>query len=349
MRFRRWPFLFLAMILPAACGEPRHHSPEIMEHPNRHFVEAGSKYLLEFAEPVDDHPVNEVWTGAELMGSPLSYMTRSPVIFKADDLGGAIGVNAARFVELADSYGAIVSLGIVTSWLTDRARVNRTYSDLHSLGFEAWFHGHRHDWSPPTAEFSGVGAHEQQESFETGIELGRKKLGVEFHSFGAPGNAVDDNTAAAMVAFPQMVVWLFGKSGAPSLQGTDVWVLRRALEFEESVGTVRAPDEFVDDLDRVIAAQPPPEVLTLQVHPRKFGQDDFERSDAILSTLIAKDMFRFTSPFEEWKWRMDRDNIVLTKVDPSTYVLDLSAADFDHWITMDPSAPLPATFERSTD
>jgi hypothetical protein len=320
-----------------------------MEHPNRFFLEAGSRYRLDFTEPVDVHPVKQTWTGAELTGSPLSYMMRLPLILKADDFGGAITANAARFIELADSYGAIVSPGIVTSSLTDQTQVNSTYFDLHSLGFEAWFHGHTHDCSGTTAEFSGIGVDEQQESFETGMGLGRSKLGLEFHTFGAPCNAIDDNTAKAIAAVPQITAWLFGKADAPSLQDADVWVLPRLLEFEESVGNVGSVDRFADDLDRVMAAQTVPEVLTLQVHPNHFGHNDYDRSNAVLSTLTARDVFRFTSPFEAWKWRMDREEVVLTKVGGSSYVLDLSTAEFDHWITMDPSSLLPTKWERLTE
>ncbi len=343
----------LGLILPLAavlagngCGDDgERHRPQLLDHSNVHFIEASRKYQIEFENESDADPVDTVWMADALSGSPLAYMMRPAIVIKVDDLGGPLNASTVRWIELADSYGAVVSLGIITSRLVERSDVNETYATLHARGFEAWFHGHSHDWSLPSAEFSGVSLDAQVASFETGIELGRNRLGVDFHSFGAPGNAMDDNTGKAVVAFPQIVVWLFGDGAAPGLADNDVLVLPRLMEFEESVGDVREPGFFSVSLNDLLDSTPTLEVLTLQVHPNRFNEEDHRRSRAIFDDLDRRGLFRYTSPYGWWKWMQDRETISLKKTGPTSYLLDLTSASFDHRIEFDPATALPASVD----
>jgi hypothetical protein len=339
--------LSMFVVAVAACGDSEHHVPNLLEHHNRHFISKGTTYVFEFAEAIDQHPVNRMWPGDNLLDSPLAFMGRIPIVIKTDDYGGALNANAARFIETVDAFGGFASLGIITSTLTDRKKVNSTYFDLHRRGFEAWFHGHSHDYSLPEAEFSGASQKKQEDSFKRGIELGREVLDIEFHSFGAPGNAIDESTGPALSSFPQIVVWLFGIADSPALSGTDVFVLPRVINIEQAVHEIMPPEDFLTALDNLLARAEQPEVLTLQVHPNGFGAADFDRTEAILADVQQRNLFRYTAPYGFWKWQQDAHNLALTKTSPTTYTLDLTAADFDHILEFDPDGPMPTTFAEN--
>lgn len=328
----------------AACGD-EHHEPNLLDHLNRHAVKAGVSYALAFDREIDQYPVGHVWYGDNLADSPLAFMERTPIVIKADDYGGPIDSNSCRFIEMVDRFGGFVSLGIITSLLAEREIVNQTYRDLHRQGFEAWLHGHSHDWSPP-AEFSGASLKRQEESFERGIELGREMLHVDFHTFGAPGNGIDGSTSQALRRFPQIAVWLFGDAGAPALSGSDAMVLPRIIDVEEKVGVVEPPASFSRALRNTLARKKRPNAMTLQVHPTGFGEADLDRLEAMLADIQQQRSFRYTAPFELWKWKRDTGNVALTKTGARSYSLDLSSAEFDHIIELDPAGPIRATFAQ---
>jgi hypothetical protein len=45
-------------------------------------------------------------------------------------------------------------------------------------------------------------------------DLAREKLGIEFVTFGAPFNRIDQNTVTALEEFPEIGIWLYGRAGA---------------------------------------------------------------------------------------------------------------------------------------
>ncbi len=253
LRLRR----LAVMLLLVACQDRSHHRPT-------------------FHAPSPD-------SASLRQGNP----TRTVVVLKVDDLGGPLSRNAARFIEAVAAAGGVAALGLITSRIPEDPEVLATYRDLQARGFELWFHGHRHDWSLPEAEFAGIGVAAQREAFRVGLAAARERLGIELRTFGAPGNAIDDDTVTAIRDVPQLDAWFFGRPG------TQATVLPRLLEIEEKVGVVREPDAFFTALDRERATVPP--VITLQVHPNAFGADDFDRFETILSGLGERGL-RLTTP-----------------------------------------------------
>ena len=307
-------------------------------------MQAGHRYEIAFDQDIDrqDVEVGTTWTADQAQGSPIEFMMRVPIIFKADDFGGAMSESAARYIELTNAQDAVASLGVITSAITDNEQINALYRDLDAAGFEAWFHGHTHDWSLPTAEFSGVGLSAQEASFERGIELGRTRLGLEFHTFGAPGNAFDADTARALVGFPQFVVWFFGDAAATRNEGApDISVLRRILDIETSPGNVDAPSAFLARLDALMANAPAPAVLVLQVHPYEYSDEDLSRLATILEEMEARALFRYTSPFAWWRWEREKQQISIRKTGRALYEIDLTNTELDHEIDLGPARDVP--------
>jgi len=275
-----------AMLLLVACQDrSSHHRPAFDGPPLERFGVANRDTQGHGADRfAANHPIS-----SDSPGSSPAKANRPVVVLKVDDFGGPLSRRAARFIEAVAAVGGVAALGLITSRLPEDPEVLATYRDLQARGFELWFHGHRHDWSLPEAEFAGVGVAAQREAFRIGLAVAHERLGMELRTFGAPGNAIDDDTVTAIREFPQLDAWFFGRPG------TQATVLPRLLEVEEKVGVVREPDAFFVALDRQIAAAPA--VITLQVHPNALGADDFARFETILTGLRRRGL-RLTTPRE---------------------------------------------------
>ena len=314
---------WLALLaLGLACGPAAEPHPPSNTASGAVFS-AGHVYMLTFPTEVDLLPFGTTWTGTTAADGPLAFMRRTPVILKVDDLGGPFNAPTARFVELADEYGAVTSLGIITSQLTDDDEVNATYRALHAAGSELWFHGRTFE--------------EQRASFEAGLALGLRVLGVEFRAFGAPGNEIDGATGSAMAEFPQLAVWLFGDPRAEAVVDGRIALLPRHMDIEVDVGELREASEVLAELEGLGAVA----ALTLQVHPIPFDDEDLDRARAIFRGIEAQGRFRYTSPSAWRAWTQDRARVTLTKGAATTYTLDLTAASHDQRITFDPAGPPP--------
>ena len=325
----------------SACGEGEGaYGPHLTERDNILWAEAGATYRLDFAEPVDRHPIGALWDSESFLGSPLEFMSRVAIILKVDDQGGEMSSGVVRFIELADRYQAVVSIGIITTHLTADPQINSVYRQLHDFGFELWFHGHTHAIVPDVPEFQGAGLAAQMASFREGLEVAYATLGVELRAFGAPGNATDADTVTAIGYFPQLVAWLFGPDGADGL-GEVPLVLPRLLNIEARIGDVLPPTAFLLRLDALLQERPEMAPLTLQLHPNGFDAEDLDRCGRIFQEIRQRRLFRYTSPFAWWKWRADRGRIVLVKTSQTSYVLDLSDALYDHRLEIAPDGPIP--------
>jgi hypothetical protein len=312
------------------------------------FVKAGQRYRL-VAMRADPASVGRTWRSPDFTGSPLAPMSRRAVILKADDFGGPLGSAGRSFVDLVMQYGGVAALGIITSRLAASPAENAGYRELVERGFELWLHGHAHRWALPRAEFAGVSLADQQDALRRGMALGRERLGLTFHTFGAPGNAIDQNTAMALRDFPELVVWLFGKADAPP-RTPPLWVLPRLCELEAKVGEVLPVEELAAGFAKASAKNPA--VITLQVHPLGMGRMQLRRLDDALDYLTNTAQVRFSTPWAEWCWQKDLGRITLTQTTADTFVLDLTDAACDHRIlapTLTALEALPAGSRAQSD
>ncbi|SVE09140.1 uncharacterized protein METZ01_LOCUS461994, partial [marine metagenome] len=215
--------------------------------------------------------------------------------------------------------------------LVDDPDLTEVFRMLHAAEFELWFHGHTHDWTLPEAEFSGVSVERQRQSMARGIVDAREVWGIEFHTFGAPGNAIDANTTEALKAFPQIVVWFYGR------EDTNLMLLPRILEAESVSGTMATPGAFATALDSLIEARSELPVTTLQVHPNQWIEEEFQFFGQILEGIQSRGRFRYTSPYGWWRWQRDLGKIEVTKLSRVDYVVDLRKASFAHTVEIAPS------------
>ncbi|MBI5511631.1 MAG: hypothetical protein HY903_22980 [Deltaproteobacteria bacterium] len=295
-------------------------------------LEPHARYRLEYATAPEPSPPGTEWTGDALDGSPLAYMMRRPLILKADDFGSPFGDIDVAFIDAVDAADGVVALGIVTALIAEDDATRTAYRALNAGGFELWFHGHTHTLGD-VAEFSGSGLASQMDSFARGITAGRERLGVEFHSFGAPGNGFDADTMTALTTFPQLVVWFFGAAEAP------VFVLPRLIDLESKVGVVRDVEEFSGLVEQTLAANPTAPI-TLQLHPRMWTHADLDRARTAIASLYDRGL-RPAAPFELWAWRQEAARVRLFKETARSYILDLSQVELRLRVTVDPAGPTP--------
>ena len=269
---------------------------------------------------------------------PLAYMMRRPFIIKADDFGGILTSSVQRFLDEVSEFHGVAGLGIIASFvstLKDESTVD-SYKSLSQQGFELWFHGYAHlIISPTDTEFLGASLASQEYSFEQGTTIGKSILGVDFHTFGAPGNAADSNTIIALNAYPQFVVWFFGDG----VSDPNLMVLLWNPGIEDTAGIVNPPSVFQDRLDIILSE--PARPIVVQVHPFAWGDLDHQYFVEILEDVVSRGSLRFTCPYDWWQYENNLGNVTLTKTGPQSYTLDMARATTGMRLQVDPNGPLP--------
>jgi hypothetical protein len=332
--------VMIACLTAALLGCGLAAPPQAPHYVGVYHVQAGHRYWLTYATEVDSAPVGARWSGGNLVGSPLASMSRPALILKADDFGGDFSYAEKQFIDVVVRHRALASLGLMTAQMTRSASHRRAYRALAAADFELWFHGHNHICIGPRADFAGRSVDDQIATFEQGITAARDLLGVEFHSFGAPCNAIDDNTAEAMRAMPQLTTWIFG------IANRGIFVLPRLIDMESSPGRVRPANDVLADINALLDSAAPPDAITLQLHPARWGYVELPRFEEVLGQIAAAGRLRYGTPFGYWSWIADRDTIELTKMSATEYVLDASAASVDQRIDTDPAVgPVPSAWE----
>jgi peptidoglycan/xylan/chitin deacetylase (PgdA/CDA1 family) len=166
--------------------------------------------------------------------------------------------------------------------------------------FEIWLHGWGHllnpRGSPPLfpfeAEFKGSGIELQTLFLKWSLEAAKLVLGIELHTFGAPGNAFDEDTPKALEKFPPLQVWLYGPANAK----TRLLVLLRPPDIfiEPSVGNVIDPEEFKKRWESSASKY---DVITLQLHPNGWDDEDWARFEEIIRFLKSQPNVQFMTPY----------------------------------------------------
>ena len=111
-------------------------------------------------------------------------------------------------------------------------------------------------------------------------------------TFGAPGNAIDNNTITALDSFDEIKVWFYG------LDGSNKLVLERTSDMEYPAGK---PDyiSFLESYDST------KEYLVFQIHPNMWDENQFEEFKKIISYL-KEQKITFVLPYEYY-------NIIVTE------------------------------------
>lgn len=232
--------------------------------------------------------------------STLILVYKQLVILKADDMVfdtvTVISGRWRRFIDFINSKKIKAGLGLVGNSLTKGNLEYYTYLRklVNSGSFELWNHGYNHivgavnEKGDVYCEFMNTPYEYQKQHLIQTQKLAKEKLNTTLHTFGAPANAVDDNTIRALDEIKELKVWFFGHSTPGKL------VLPRDMEIEYPCAM---PDyqKFIEYYD------PEKDCLVLQIHPNLWDESLFEEFVKIIEFLLENEV-TFITPFEYYRY-----------------------------------------------
>ena len=222
------------------------------------------------------------------------------IILKADDLVfdeyDIISDRWSTFLEYIRTKNIKASLGLICNSLEQGKEpyISRLKQYLAFGNFEIWNHGYSHfmngknekgEWAH---EFMNTPFQYQLEHLQKSQRLVKQKLGITMRTFGAPGNACDENTVKALEQLKDIKIWYFGRSASDKLQ------LERSTEVEHITGVPNF-DTFVQRYN------PHSTYLVLQVHPNLWSHSNFSEFQKIVDYLIESGV-SFVTPYEYYRF-----------------------------------------------
>jgi len=180
------------------------------------------------------------------------------VIFKFDDLMGRTR-EVRRVERLVRFFDLKVTWGLIGSWVEkwDESEVN-WFRQLHESGrYYFWNHGDTH----AEREFESLSVEESVRHICRTQTLVREKLGIALTCFGAPCNAITDNTMKALEAVPEIRTWLFGLEDYKGINYRFRVALERPFPRPNFIRFLSAYGRLSSD----------EEVVVLQGHPNFWG------------------------------------------------------------------------------
>lgn len=218
------------------------------------------------------------------------------VILKADDMffveDTIVPLRWISFIDYIKSKGIKASIGVIGNSL--EAGNDKYFKYLKSIAasgnFELWNHGYNHiyDGKYPNGEsykeFYNTPYSYQYKYMSRTDSLAIKKLGIIFHTFGAPGNGIDSVTVRAINNQKNIKVWLFGLPESTKL------TMQRFVEIEFPTFN---PDYF--RFIRNYSSEKP--CLVLQIHPNGWDEIKFTEFKKIIDYLLSEKV-TFINPYE---------------------------------------------------
>ncbi len=224
---------------------------------------------------------------------------RPQIILKLDDLWNENGLVHPGWVQVVDflkKENVTGTIGLVCESLEGGSEAYFDWIKAReSEGFEIWHHGYCH-CKPKVdgeerREFRGTSAEYQLEHLTMAQSLAKEKLGITMRSFGAPYNSTDEFTAQALAQLPDIKVWMYKETDAP----TDKFLLDRIAEVNIEY-PVHVPDfeQFKAGYEKFKNEK----VLVIQGHPRSWVQEAerFETFKKIVLFLKSEGV-SFTTPY----------------------------------------------------
>jgi len=232
-------------------------------------------------------------------GKPLAQEAPAPfVILKLDDLG-SVTPRWQKVVDHLKEKNVKASIGIVCNSLEgDKPSYYAWIKELHeSRLVEFWNHGLTHrEWQEggvKMQEFKGTSYEQQKANFSRSQQLGVEKLGITFRTFGAPFNAIDENTLKVLREDPSMKVLLYGKpsqaASVPNLMILD----RTTMNIESPIFQPNA-EQVENDYRKLVGTR---NCFVLQGHPNQWDDARFKEFVKLLDFLKEQGV-TFTTPYE---------------------------------------------------
>jgi hypothetical protein len=216
------------------------------------------------------------------------------VIIKADDFQASIMHSFKRLFEVCKLVYIPISAGLVMNSLQTAAASQIEFlANLDPQECELWIHGYTHYMDIPngTTEFKGPDKDTQIATLKKCIDVSQSYLKRDLSVFGAPGNAADSSTSAALDTFPSIKTVFFQPLGGNRL------VLTRSLFMEYSTGKTYNHSDVIDKANKLPAGS----VAVMQIHPNAWGE--MEWSEFVLTIQALKNNgVVFMTPSEYTKW-----------------------------------------------
>ncbi|MEO0340288.1 MAG: DUF2334 domain-containing protein, partial [Bacteroidota bacterium] len=146
------------------------------------------------------------------------------VILKLDDLWyekDLVHPGWQQVIDFLNKEKIQGTIGLICDSLEDGDEAYYKWiKDREKEGFEIWHHGYCH-CKPQVdgeekREFRGTSYAYQLDHLTRAQQLAEDKLGLIFRSFGAPYNSTDASTAKALETIPELKVWMYKETKAPS-------------------------------------------------------------------------------------------------------------------------------------
>jgi peptidoglycan/xylan/chitin deacetylase (PgdA/CDA1 family) len=224
------------------------------------------------------------------------------VILKLDDLGSKNGKSSAAPIldyliqmKIKTSIG-VIAVKLDTSALVAYSKYINAKNDQNESLFEVWNHGLTHSKDNPPGgdkkEFQGTGYQFQKAHFNKADSIVTKLLKVKMHTFGAPYNALDSNTAKVVVEnSTYKVILLDGKN---STYENGILHMNNAVNMEVATG-VPNYDYFVTQYNKLVNKYP--DFIVIQGHPNPYDNTKFDELKRIIAFLQSKKC-EFILPYE---------------------------------------------------
>lgn len=227
-----------------------------------------------------------------LIYKQLIFLKADDLVFDNSNIVSARWRSFINFIELKKIKG---SLGLIGNSLEKGN--NAYYSYLRNVAaygyFEIWNHGYNHLLNGIDGngdkfhEFWNTSYEYQKEHLIKTQYLAKEKLNITLHTFGAPGNGIDNNTLEAIEEIGDLNVWYFGLENYSKLN------LMRFVEIEYPVHN---PDfqKFQTNYDEQKL------YIALQIHPNSWDENRFSEFKNIIEFLIQNDV-TFITPYEYYQ------------------------------------------------
>lgn len=237
-------------------------------------------------------------TGCAMRGQDTTQ--RATVILKLDDLRveeGRVPEGWQEVFTYLNQAGVVATLGLIGNSLEED---NQPYYDWiisrHQEGHEIWNHGYCHckpddPEGEELTEFRGTDLAYQLDHIQRTQQLAESKLGFPLRSFGAPFNATDSTTAAAIHQFPSLLVWMYKADNS----NTARYLLPRTAGVNIEYPThVPSFDKFL----RAYRSNRNAPVLVIQGHPQSWvGKPERLQDFKRIVHYLIDDGAQFTTPY----------------------------------------------------
>jgi len=176
---------------------------------------------------------------------------------------------------------------------SSQAFLHKVNDLVQSGNFELFNHGYNHllgKWFfRNIAEFKNTPLWYQQRNILKTQNAGKKNIGVTFKTFGAPGNAIDSNTKAALELVSEIEVWFYG------IKPSAKFVFDRHTDAEFPTGNP-VFTKFRENINHKN------DYSVLQLHPNTWDNNKFNEFKKIINFLVErKDTYTFITAYNYYE------------------------------------------------